>query len=494
MPEFTRDELRDIQGTILSGFAHLPYASYLFLQIKDAAKVKPWLEKITPQITTGEPWDKLPDGLRQKPPVTLNIGFTYAGFEALRLPEETLLSFAREFQKGVAARSKTLGDTGASAPEHWEMGGPGTEAIHIILVLNAANEAALEAFREQQRQLLQVSQGGLIEVNAQHGHRPPSEKEAFGFLDGISQPKIQRTLGYPEPNQWVIRTGEFILGYLNEYKEYPLSPGIAAKNDPDNLLPPFPENAIPDCKDFGRHGSYLVYRKLAQDVPGFWNYLADNARRGPDGSPDTQDMVYLAAKCMGRWPSGAPLVLAPEKDDPALGRDRGQNNQFTYQPTDLEGLACPVGSHVRRCNPRDSRINEEPAESLTSVNRHRIIRRAVSFGADLFPREDVERGKIPLDLKDDHQERGLHFFAINASIGRQFEMIQSTWSNARSFNGLFDNKDPIIGDNDGSSHMTLQRDPIRQQLNHVPRFVTVRGGGYFFLPSITALRFLGSRL
>ena len=267
MPEFTHDELKDIQGTILSGFAHLPYASYLFLQIKDAAKVKPWLEKITSQITTGEPWDKSSEGARQKPPVTLNLGFTYPAFEALGLPEETLLSFAREFRFGVAARSKTLGDTGASAPEHWEVGGPGTEAIHIVLVLNAADEAALAQFREQQRQLLKVTDGGLVEVNEQHGHRPPSEKEAFGFLDGISQPKIQRTPGYPEPNQWVIRTGEFILGYLNEYKEYPLSPGLAAKNDPDNLLPPFPENEIPEHKDFGRNGSYMVYRRRKDMQP-----------------------------------------------------------------------------------------------------------------------------------------------------------------------------------------------------------------------------------
>src|SRR5689334_24966511 len=131
MPEFTRDELKDVQGTILSGFAHLPYASYLFLQIKDAAKIKPWLEQITPQITTGEPWDKPSEGARQKPGVTLNIGFTYPAFEVLGLPEETLLSFAREFQKGITARSKTLGDTGTSAPENWEVGGPNTEPFHI---------------------------------------------------------------------------------------------------------------------------------------------------------------------------------------------------------------------------------------------------------------------------------------------------------------------------------------------------------------------------
>jgi len=505
MPEFTDADLEDIQGTILSAFSHLRYGSYLFLQLKDTAKAKVWLSKVIPQTTTSRRWE-LPGGRKRKSETTLNIGFTYPGLKTLGLLEDTLLTFSREFILGMPGRAKVIGDTGKSAPESWEVGGPNTEEVHVILVLNAMDEEARDGLREAHRALLSETDGGVVEVNEQHGHRPASDKEPFGFLDGISQPLIERSKGNPEPNEWVIRTGEFILGYLNEYHEYPLSPGVFAKNDPDNILPPLPDNAIPEWKDLGRHGSYMVYRKLAQDVAGFWNYMAAHAKRGSDGLPDVEraagslptgepparTMVYLASKCVGRWPSGAPLVLAPDKDDPVLGMDLSRNNNFMYQPTDKAGFACPIGSHVRRSNPRDSRINEEPKESLIAINRHRILRRAVSFGTDLFPRDDVERGKIPLNLKDDGQERGIHFFAINASIRRQFELIQETWCNKGSFNSLFNNKDPIVGNNDGSSHMTIQRRPVRKRLMNLPRFVNVRGGGYFFLPSMTALRFLAN--
>ena len=114
----------------------------------------------------------------------------------------------------------------------------------------------------------------------------------------------------------------------------------------------------------------------------------------------------------------------------------------------------------------------------------------MSFGRDLFPREDVELGKIPKDLHDDGEERGIHFIAINASIRRQFELIHFTWSNQGCFNGLFDNKDPIIGDNDGTGQMTVQTPSVRRTLLNIKRLVRVRGGGYFFVPSLTALRFL----
>src|SRR5205814_7220439 len=69
---------------------------------------------------------------------------------------------------------------------------------------------------------------------------------------------------------------------------------------------------------------------------------------------------------MGRWRSGAPLVLAPEKDDPELGADRQRNNNFDYGKMDPHGYAAPLGSHIRRMNPRDTAPN---------MNRRRMIRR-----------------------------------------------------------------------------------------------------------------------
>ncbi len=199
-------------------------------------------------------------------------------------------------------------------------------------------------------------------------------------------------------------------------------------------------------------------------------------------------MVALAAKLMGRWPSGAPLVLAPDADDPALGGA----NLFLYRPTDPDGFACPVGSHIRRANPRDAfrRIADTAEESIRTSNQHRILRRSINYGEPLFPKQDLENGRAPVDLEDDGQPRGLHFMAINTDIQRQFEFIQETWLNNGTFNGLYDNKDPFIGDNDGTGTMTIQRQPVRHRVRDLPRFVHVRGGAYLFLPSITALRFL----
>ena len=157
MAEFTAEVLKDIQGTILSGYKCMRYASYLFLQIKDATKGKGWLEKLIPQITTTERWEKLPGGGVKKPELALNIGFTYPGLKTLSLPEDTLFTFTREFILGIAARAKVLGDTGESAPENWEVGGPNTEAVHVILVLNAKDEETVDKQRQAHRALLEVS-------------------------------------------------------------------------------------------------------------------------------------------------------------------------------------------------------------------------------------------------------------------------------------------------------------------------------------------------
>ena len=146
-------------------------------------------------------------------------------------------------------------------------------------------------------------------------------------------------------------TGEFILGYLNGSGEYPLSPGVPARYDGDDLLPGFPDGGVAGWKDLGRHGTFLVYRKLAQDVAGFWNFMRAHASRDDTGVPDLRDVILLAAKCVGRWPSGAPLSLAPNVDNPALGGDPGRNNNFLYRATDSSGFGCPIGAHIRRSNP-----------------------------------------------------------------------------------------------------------------------------------------------
>lgn len=494
MVEFTAEQLGDIQGFILSAYAHLRPADYIFLQIRDIEPAREWLEDILPAITTSQRWPTGADGKVQKPDVTLNIGFTYSGFQKLGLPEDTLLSFTREFIIGMTDRADLLGDRGSSAPAHWTVGNPNDEPFDIILILNATTMEHLNTLRHEMLGYLEETEGGFVIVDDERGYRHPSEKEAFGFRDGITQPKVEHDPRTPTTASNVIPTGEILLGYRNGYNVYPPSPGVKNENDPHDVLPPYPEGAIPGYKDFGRNGTYVVYRKLHQNVATFWNYFKGQLRTQADHMSDEEEMVWLAAKCMGRWPSGAPLVLSPDHDDPEMGYDNYKADNFLYAKRDPHGFGCPIGSHVRRANPRDSRINEKQHESIIAINRHRIIRRATSFGEDLFPREDVEHRKFPEVIEDDGQERGLHFFALNASIRRQFELIQVQWANLETFNGLIDNKDPIIGDNDGSGHVTIPHEYGRRRLLNVPRFVETRGGGYFFMPSLTALRYLVSVL
>ena len=229
-----------------------------------------------------------------------------------------------------------------------------------------------------------------------------------------------------------------------------------------------------------------MLRKLSQDVEGFWKFVEENSRE-PGQSPEEHaaNKELLAAKLVGRWTSGAPLMVCPLKDDPELGRDPTRNNRFQYGE-DPHGLRCPVSAHVRRANPRDT-LARDPKESIKVVSRHLIIRRGRPYHEK---------------RADGSEERGLVFIALNANIGRQFEFIQQTWMNNPKFNDLYDSKDPIVGDNydrespgDEPKNYTavVPGLPVRRRIVGLPRFVRMRGGDYFFLPGIRALRYLAAQ-
>ena len=210
----------------------------------------------------------------------------------------------------------------------------------------------------------------------------------------------------------------------------------------------------------------MAYRRFAQHVGAFRDFLREQ------GGPTTEEQELLAAKLMGRWRSGAPLILAPEKDDPALGADMKRNNNFNYKQMDPHGYAAPLGSHACRMNPRDSAHN---------MNRRRMIRRGATYGPYL-----------PEDAPDDGVERGIAAFVICASLIRQYEFAQNVWVNDRNFQELVNERDPIIGNQDGTLEFKIPKRPIRKKITGLPAFTTVRGGAYFFLPGIKALRYLAA--
>jgi deferrochelatase/peroxidase EfeB len=327
-------ELEDIQGIIVRGYGSLNDTSFSMLGIEDVASAKRWLAALASEVRDGQarPYDPV-----------VNVAFTYPGLHRLGLDEHVLVQFAREFCEGMVAehRSRILGDHGNSAPDNWLWGGPKNEEIHILLMLYARDRAQLDEYYAPHAE--RFKSHGLVEIRRLHALTLKGRKEHFGFRDGIGQPIIEG-LNKPGAPSNRVKAGEFILGYANEYGQYPESPLIETGEDTAGLL----RNAAsaPGLRDFGRNGNYLAFPQMRQYVHHFWRFL-DEAAKNPDGSSNAERRVMLAAKMVGRWPSGAPLINSPDRDRPELLDD----DRFLYHHTDPYGYKTPIGAHIRRTNP-----------------------------------------------------------------------------------------------------------------------------------------------
>ncbi|OAI41194.1 hypothetical protein AYO38_04380 [bacterium SCGC AG-212-C10] len=458
----------DIQGLLARGYGPLRAATFLLLGIDDPAAACRWLGTLAPQVTTvaSEPAD-----------TAVNVAFTATGLQHLGMPADVLGGFSFEFRAGMTTpnQRRALADFGDDAPEHWLWGGPDTRAIDAILLLYAKDDATLAPLVREQTQALAATGLSVIRElpTSDYGDREP-----FGFRDGLSQPSPDG-LGKPAPAADTIAPGEFVLGHKNEYgllTERPLVEASTAAT----VLPEDTEGS--GKRDVGRNGSYLVLRQLEQNVPGFWRTLEQRAAHA-DGSPDAEQRTAIAAKMVGRWPGGAPLALSPERDDPALAN----SNDFAYHHADAAGMACPIGAHVRRANPRDSLDPDPGSERSIAINKHhRILRRGRAYGTPISV-EDALAGNDP------GGERGLYFACLNANIARQFQFVQHTWINNAHFDGLYDDVDPFTGPRGSAgSIFTIPADPVRKRLTGLPAFVRTRGGAYFFLPGVNAIRYLAA--
>ncbi len=450
----------DIQGLIARGFPNLRAATYILLAVDDPTKARAWLGKLVDQVTSGA--DRPDD-------TALNVALTARGLARLGLPDVVIAEFSNEFTTGMTTphRRRSLGDVGANAPEQWLWGGPATPAIDLLLIVLARDETTLaERYSAVSKTLDGVSEIVRLETKVDLDGR-----EHFGFADGISQPTVAGLSDRMDVPSNVIQPGEIILGYANEYGQYTDRPLLDGA--PDGVLPL--DEAGTGKADLGRNGSYLVFRQLSQDVRAFWHFVDDAV-----GS-NAQRRIWLAAKMVGRWPSGAPLTLAPHADDPALATA----NDFMYHYSDALGLNCPVGAHVRRSHPRDSLDPDPGTERSVSLDRrHRLLRRGREYGSPV----DDPLAPAPRDDPD----RGLYFICLVANIARQFEFIQHTWLNNPKFAERYDEPDPIAGYHPPGSSFSVPAEPVRQRFSNLPQFVTTRGGAYFFLPGLRALRYLAS--
>jgi Dyp-type peroxidase family len=476
-------DLDDMQGLLRFGYGRHTEACFLLLRVADRDAARHWLTNapVASAVT-----------LAARPPVVLQVALSSEGLRALAIPDAVIGGFSTEYVAGMsgnASRERRLGDIGGNDPDAWAWGSK-SQVPHVLLMLYALPGA----LADWQRGVEDGIAAGF-EIIA----RLPSylsATEPFGFADGLSQPTLdwQRTRPARDVELQdytnLACLGEFVLGYPNEYGAYTDRPLL----DPQGAAAALPRaEDAPDRADLGRNGSYLVMRQLQQDVDGFWRTLtrlADgNAARG----------LQLAEAMVGRRMNGEPLAAGSGPAGIEGNDAAGDLNAFTYRD-DPHGLRCPLGAHVRRANPRNADLPpggpgllswamrtlgfdaDALAQDLVASTRfHRLLRRGRAYG---------ERGA---------GEQGLHFVCLNASIGRQFEFVQAAWIAGAHFDGLQGESDPLLGNReharDGSATDAFsipQRVGPAQRLDKLPQFVSVRGGAYFFLPGIRALRVLAT--
>lgn len=515
-------DLGDIQGNIVKAYGRygFPFARHIFFHVNSPADGRRFVTEITPLVTTSIPW---PD-LSKAPPVTTNIGFTYQGLKSLDVPTDTLHDFQDEFAMGMKARRDIIGDTGPNHYSRWDpiWNDPAdneVQHVHIIISLNGRDESVLESHYQQIREIL-AAVPGVIQLVGHRGaggqslpYQPAlvleGGTEHFGFLDGISgtyfegcgeNPKLVMGGGKPtglDPSKlegWApLKPGEFILGHEDESGGYPEAPG-----------PPL----------FSRNGTFMVYRKMHQNVGSFNSYLEAEGARFPGGKE------ALAAKFAGRWRNGAPLASFPTEqgakqfisEHDALrqkvrARTASPQEQARYDELDqqmvafdytddLDGARCPLGAHTRRVNPRSALLYGKkdllgkPAFETPGAlsNRRRLLRRGLPYGNTGNPATD----------DGDH---GVVIMLLNADLSRQFEFVQQQWINFGNDFRLANDQDPVLGNHGtnencrGQGRMVIEGEKSTNRppyfCSRMPTLVETRGGDYFFIPSLTCLRMIG---
>jgi Dyp-type peroxidase family len=496
--------LGNIQGNIVGGF-NKDYQAFLLLKFTNAYAARSWLASIIDEVATSS--DVLAynrvfkqitayhHGQEGTVKATwMNIAFTFHGLQALGVAADELNSFPDDFKQGMKQRHDvaifpglTLGDVGANDSAHWIEPFKSTTVDAVMLLASDApedldHEVAHQTQKFNQGVHLLFKQLGKTREKDQRGH------EHFGFKDGISQPAI---LGVDQPDdpmnpeqghpgQDLIQPGEFVLGYHKQ-------PGKQGAN-----------NDVPDPgPDWIRDGSYLVFRRLRQNVKGFREFVTSQAVK--EGiTPDV-----MGAKLVGRYESGAPLertkdepanfdptLKDPSIADPSLLDDSHINN-FEYA-ADADGKFVPRSAHIRKVYPRDELVpggGFDPAQSEPDTQTHRLLRRGIPYGESF--QENAPAGSPAAADAD----RGLLFLAYQHSISEQFEFVQGVWVNNPNFPGRPDGS----GGDDGQDPIIAQKSPLRefdmpgarqQHITMMQQWVTTTGGDYFLQPSISALRHL----
>lgn len=508
--------LANIQGNILAGF-NKDHQCFLFVNFPPNSEPKSWLKAVTPEVaSTAEvaAFNALFKTINQRrggeqgtiKATWINLALSASGLQALKIPAGDFEAFPASFRAGMEAQAGTIGDVGASAPEHWikPMGSTDVHALVAVAAddpedLDDAVLCQIDRLAEQDLRLLFKQDGRARSDLPGHEH--------FGFKDGVSQPGI-RGFTPPDPNnpnqgqpgQDLLWPGEFVLGYPTQQKHpnppapIPPPPNYGSGEAPLPIsasdVPTEPGPVVVNGPAWATDGSFLVFRRLRQDVAGFAAFVG--ATTAQEHTPD----ALVGAKLVGRYKSGCPLertadepaaldpqVADPSIDDPSLLED-SKINSFEYDG-DPDGAIVPRAAHIRKVYPRNE---QTPGGGEADTQTHRLLRRGIAFGAPYdagAPSGSSQAGNATFP-----QDRGLLFLCYQRSLEDQFEFVQRLWVNSPNFPQPGDGQDPIIAQ--AADPRAFRAPGLGQTELSLPQFVTTTGGEYFFSPSISALEKLST--
>jgi Dyp-type peroxidase family len=506
-------DLDQIQGNVLAPF-NKDHQSFIFVRLSDdQTDARAWLAELLPDVATTTEvaaFNRLfreinarrgsrHHGERGTVESTwVCVAFTAAGLGRLG---QAVDAFPQAFRDGMAARADQTGDSfGANAPADWVFGQAGTIDGVVIVAADSAEDLNREVAREH-RMLARHGASVVFEQRGQARTDLPGH-EHFGFKDGISQPGVRGvtetddpTFNQGQPGQDMIWPGEFVLGYPRQ-KPAPPGPvpdyGQSAEPRETDVDPEAGESDFVG-PDWARDGSYLVVRRLRQDVPGFIEAIG---RLAAEQTP-ASNAEKIGAKLVGRYESGAPLEVVAGVDtadegvagDPSRAHpellDDAHINDFEFAADDADGHVVPLAAHIRKAYPRnEATIGGGEADTQT----HRLLRRGIAFGA---PYKRGAAADSPHGEGDYPHDRGLVFACYQANIENQFEFVQAQWVNRNDFPTPGAGQDPIISQSSDPRSFTL---PAGQPATlEISQFVTTTGGEYFFQPSIAALALLSGQ-
>ena len=485
-------DLGNIQGNVLAGF-NKDHQRLVFFGIGARDRARAWLATMVDETATCEEVLAFNDLFRRArsrrggeaatPRATwMNIALTHPGLAALGVGDADLSLFPDPFREGMAARAQLLGDVGESAPSRW-VGPFASSDVHGLLLLAADEAADLERLARMHTQRMTAHGIRIVFDDTGRVRADQPGHEHFGFRDGVSQPGIRGVTrrqnpgneAQGAPGQDLLWPGEFVLGYPTQIR----TPDPDADQKGENEKPgPISTSGPAWTAD----GSYLVFRRLRQDVAGFHRFLADAA--------DQQGVSVerLGAKLVGRYPTGAPLQQTedqpqgfdPSKADPSVKDssilDPRKINNFEFGD-DEDGKLVPRAAHIRKAYPRDEKT---PTGGEADTQTHRIIRRGIPYGESF--RENAPAGSAASADAD----RGLLFLGYQASLERQFEFVTSQWFNKPDHPERGDGHDPILSQATTTKAFTLPGG--RPDHLTLQPFIFTTGGAYLFQPSISALR------